>query len=52
MLVEMVQGNYEGYMKNDILKVKQARRAQAMTGNPSKKDYKGWGVITLFPIVL
>jgi hypothetical protein len=41
MLVEMVQGNYKGYTKNNILKAKQARRAQVMMGNPSKKDYKG-----------
>jgi hypothetical protein len=40
MLVETVQGNYEGYTKNNILKAKQARRAQVMMGNPSKKDYK------------
>jgi hypothetical protein len=41
MLVEMVQGNYEGYTKNNILKAMQARRAQVMMGNPSEKDYKG-----------
>ncbi len=41
MLVEMMQGNYTGYTKNNILMAKQARRAQAMMGNPSKEDYKG-----------
>jgi hypothetical protein len=41
MLVEMVQANYEGYTKKDVVKAKKARRAQAMMGNPSKKDYKG-----------
>ena len=41
MLVETVQGNYEGFTKNEIIRAKQARRAQAMMGNPSKKDYKG-----------
>ena len=41
MLVETVQGNYEGFTKNKILRAKQARCAQAMMGNPSKKDYKG-----------
>ncbi len=41
MLVETVQGNYKGYTKSDILKAKQARHAQVMMGNPSKKDYKG-----------
>ena len=38
MLVKTVQGNYEGFTKNET---KQARRAQAMMGNPSEKDYKG-----------
>ena len=41
MLVKTVQGNYEGFTKNEILRAKQARRAQAMMGNPSEKDYKG-----------
>jgi hypothetical protein len=41
ILVERVQRNYEGYTKKDIVKAKEARRAQAMMGNPSKKDYKG-----------
>jgi hypothetical protein len=36
----MVRGNYEGYTKGKVLKAKEARRAQAMMGNPSKKDYK------------
>ena len=40
MLVETVRKIFEGYTKNKILKAKQARRAQAMMGNPSKKDYK------------
>jgi hypothetical protein len=38
--VQTVRGNYEGYMKGEVLKAKEARRAQAMMGNPSKKDYK------------
>ncbi len=41
MLVETVQGNYEGNTKNNILKAKRARQVQAMTRNPNKKDYKG-----------
>ena len=40
-LVQTVQGNYEGYTKREVLKAKEARRAQAMMGNPSKKDCKG-----------
>jgi len=39
-LVQTVRGNYEGYTKGEVLKAKEARRAQAMMGNPSKKDYK------------
>ena len=41
MLVETVRGNFEGFTKNKVLRAKQARRAQAMMGNPSEKDYKG-----------
>ena len=40
-LVQTVRGNYEGYTQREILKAKEARRAQAMMGNPSKRDYKG-----------
>ena len=40
MLVETVRGNFGGFTKNEVLRAKQARRAQAMMGNPSKKDYK------------
>ena len=40
VLVQTVQGNYEGYSKREVLKAKEARRAQAMMGNPSEKDYK------------
>jgi hypothetical protein len=39
-LAQTVRGNYEGYTKHKVLKAKEARRAQAMMGNPSKKDYK------------
>jgi hypothetical protein len=41
MLVETVRRNFEGFTKNEVLRAKQARRAQAMMGNPSEKDYKG-----------
>ena len=49
----MVQGNYEGYTKKDILKANKARRVQGMIGNPSEKDYKGMvsgNLITNCPI--
>ncbi len=39
-LVQTVRGNYEGYTKREVLKAKEARRAQAMMGNPSEADYK------------
>jgi hypothetical protein len=39
-LVQTVRANYEGYTKREVLKAKEARRAQAMMGNPSEKDYK------------
>ncbi len=39
--VQMVCGNYEGYTKQEIVQAKQARKAQAMIGNPSKKDFRG-----------
>jgi hypothetical protein len=39
--VQTVRGNYEGCMKRDVLQAKEAQRAQAMIGNPSKGDFKG-----------
>ncbi len=39
--VQTVRANYEGYTKREVLKVKEARQAQAMLGNPSEKDFKG-----------
>ena len=39
--VQTVQGNYEGHTKKDVMQAKEARRAQAMIGNPSEKDLKG-----------
>jgi hypothetical protein len=39
--VQTVRGNYEGYTKQEILQAKEARRGQAMLGNPSEKDYQG-----------
>ena len=37
----MVRGDYEGYTKREVLHAKEARRGQAILGNPSKKDYQG-----------
>jgi hypothetical protein len=39
--IQTVCGNYEGYTKREVTQAKEARRAQAMMGNPSEKDYKG-----------
>jgi hypothetical protein len=39
--VQTVRGNYEGHTKKDVLQAKEAWRAQAMIGNPSKGDFKG-----------
>jgi len=39
--IQTVHGNYEGYTKQEVTQAKEARRAQAMMGNPSEKDYKG-----------
>ncbi len=33
--VKTVQGNYEGYRKREVLRAKEARRGQALLGNPS-----------------
>jgi hypothetical protein len=41
MLVQTVQGNYEGYIKQEVLKAKAAQQGQALIGSPSKKDYQG-----------
>jgi hypothetical protein len=48
-LVETVRGNYEGYTKREVLKAKEARRAQTMMGNPSEGDYKGMVSHNLIP---
>jgi hypothetical protein len=48
-LVQTVRGTYEGYTKHEVLKAKEARRAQAMMGNPSEADYKGMVSHNLIP---
>ncbi len=39
--VQTVCRNYKGYTKQEVLQAKEARRGQAMLGNPSEKDYQG-----------
>ena len=55
LLVEMVQGNYEGFTKREVIQAKEVCQGQAMIGNPSKNDYKGMvsnNLITNCPITL
>ncbi len=40
-LVQNVHGNYEGFMRQEVIKAQKAREAQTMLGNPSKKDFQG-----------
>jgi hypothetical protein len=49
MLVQTVHGNYEGFTKQEVIKVREAREAQAMLGNPSKKDLQGLVSSNLIP---
>jgi hypothetical protein len=39
--VQTVQENYEGYTKQEILKAKEARRAQGLIRNPSESNFRG-----------
>ncbi len=39
--LQTVKGNYEGYMKREVLRATEACRRQALLGNPSEKDYEG-----------
>jgi hypothetical protein len=41
MLVQTMRGNYEGFTKQEVIKAQEAREAQTMLGNPSKKDFQG-----------
>ncbi len=40
-LVQTVRVNYKGFTKQEVIKAREAREAQAMLGNPSKKDFQG-----------
>jgi hypothetical protein len=48
-LVQTVHGNYEGFTKQKVIKAQEAREAQAMLGNPSKKDFQGLVSSNLIP---
>jgi hypothetical protein len=41
LFVQTVRRNFEGYTNREVTQAKEECRAQAMMGNPSKKDYKG-----------
>jgi hypothetical protein len=41
MLVNMVQENFEGFMKHKVEKAKEASCLQGMIGNPTKREYTG-----------
>ncbi len=45
-LVQTVHGNYKGFTKREVIKAREAREAQAMLGNPSKKDFQGLVSVT------
>jgi hypothetical protein len=48
-LVQTVRGNYKGFTKQEVIKVQEAREAQAMLGNPNKKDFQGLMSCNLIP---
>jgi hypothetical protein len=48
-LVQIVRRNYEGFTKREVIKAQEAREAQAMLGNPSKKDFQGLVSRNLIP---
>lgn len=41
MFVSTVAGNMEGFTRREVAKAHEARRLQAMLGNPSARDYEG-----------
>ncbi len=40
-LVQTVRGNYKGFTKQEVIKAREAREAQAMLGNPSRLPGSG-----------
>jgi hypothetical protein len=48
-LIQTVCGNYEGFTKREVLHAQEARQAQAMLDNPSKKDFQGMVSGNLIP---
>ncbi len=41
VLVNTVQGNFEGYTRHEIKKAQEARRLQGMIENPTKQEFVG-----------
>ena len=51
--VQMVQQNYKGFPKKEVLQAKEARRAMGLIGNRSKNEFKGMmsnNMITKCPV--
>ncbi len=38
--IQTVRANYKGFTRREVEQAKEARKAEAMLGNPSKKDYR------------
>jgi hypothetical protein len=49
VLVNTVQGNFEGYTRHEIKKAQEARRLQGMIGNTTEQEFAG---MVLLPIAL
>jgi len=47
--VQTVQQNYEGYIKKEILRAKEARRAMELVGYPNEQDFKGMVRANMIP---
>jgi len=41
MLVNTVRENFEGYLRHEVEKAKEARRIQGMIANPTEKEFAG-----------
>ncbi len=48
--VQTVDGRKKGYTKQEIVQTKQAKKAQAMIGNPSKKGMVSNHLVTNCPV--
>jgi hypothetical protein len=54
-LVQTVQGNMEGFTKREVEEARKARKAQAMLGHPTDRDFLGMvcgGMISNCPVTV